>query len=115
MISWIGLFVYRFFREDIFLLEKINKWLGEDGDYKVTKTLKRKVNENSRFTFAAIATWWSPLHAYLFFKKDNKDNIAEYLKAFGLGSLYCALFWGIVIDILVLIWDLVVLLLKNKI
>ena len=115
VISWIGLFVYRFFREDIFLLESINEWLKKEGKYEITKALKRKVKENPLITFAAIATWWSPLHAYLFFKKDKKDNVTEYFKVFGLGSLYCALFWGVVIDIFVFMWDLAVVLLKNRI
>jgi hypothetical protein len=115
IISWIGLFVYRFFREDIFLLGTINEWLRVEGNYKITKAIKKKMNENPKFMFAAISTWWSPLHAYLFFKKDKNDNIAEYFKAIGLGAFYCSLFWGVVIDVLVLAYDLAVFLFKNGI
>lgn len=111
-ISWLGLLVYRFFGEDIFLLGAINKWLVKESNYRLVRVLKRKIIGNPQTTFAAIATWWSPLHAYLFFKKDQQDNGIEHFKIFALGSFYCASFWGIVIDVLVLLWDIAVALIK---
>jgi hypothetical protein len=110
-ISWLGLLLYRFFREDVFFMEKINAWLSKDNSkFRIIRAIKKKISENPRFIFAAISIEWSPLHSYLFFKRDEQDNVLDVAKSFALGSLYCAFFWGVVIDIAVLLWDLVKLL-----
>ena len=101
-----GLLLYEFFQEDVFFKREIMAWLTEEGKHGFTKKLKGKINGNPRLMFAAIATWWSPLHAYIFFREDDKNEFSEMMKLFCLGSFYCAFFWGVVIDILVALRDL---------
>jgi len=103
-VSLLGLLLYRFFRENVFFLEEIVRWLNKKGESGWLNVTKGKIVRNPKLTFAVISAWWSPLHGYLFFKRDETDHYQEVLKVFSLGSLYCALFWGIIIGILVFIW-----------
>lgn len=106
-VSWLGLWLYRSFREDMLFLEKINAWLDDtERGGQLVSSLKKRIRGNPKKIFMVVSTYWSPVHGYLYFKKDNKDNLIEVFKSFALGSFYCALFWGIVIDIIILIWDL---------
>jgi hypothetical protein len=105
-VSWFGLFLYRFFRENIFFLEEIREWLARDSRFRILDFFKKKAYENPRLRYILISTVWSPLHSYLFFKHGDIDNAVEVAKSFAIGSLYCAFFWGVVIDIVILLWDL---------
>jgi len=106
IVSLVGLLIYEFFKEDMFFSEKIRVWLLKEGKYWTTKALKRFMNSNPKIMFAAIAIWWSPLHAYIFFREGSKNDLCTVLKSIGRGSLYCALFWGVAIDVLVALWYL---------
>ncbi|MFA4817497.1 MAG: hypothetical protein WC608_02085 [Parcubacteria group bacterium] len=107
IVSWLGLLLYRSFKEDMLFMEKINAWLNNEGDGDtLSSRIKAMVRGNPKKTFAAISTWWSPIHGYLYFKKDKQDKFWETSKKFAVGSFYCALFWGVVIDILIFLWDM---------
>jgi hypothetical protein len=107
-----GLFLYEFFNEDMFFKEKLQEWLSKDGKYKFTRVLKKKINSNPNMTFAAIATWWSPLHAYIYFRKGEENHFWNVITLFGKGSFYCAFFWGVIAFILSALWDLTKLIIK---
>lgn len=109
----LGLGLYEFFKEDIFFKEKITVWLSEKGKYVFTRWLKKIINGNPRFKFSAIAIWWSPLHAYIFFRKDSKNRFGEVIKMLGLGAFHCAFFWSVIVYILVALWDLGELFMKH--
>lgn len=107
-----GLIFYDSFKEDIFFKEKIKKWLAKEGKYKITKKLKHLINSNPNVTFAAIATWWSPLHAYIYFREGDKNHFGEIVRLFSKGSFYCSFFWGVIAFILSALWDLGKLIIK---
>jgi len=106
VVCLLGLFLYDSFKEDIFFKEKIKEWLAEEGKYKFTRALKKKINSSPQATFAAIATWWSPLHAYIYFREGDENHFREIMKLYGKGSFYCAFFWGVIVFILSALWDL---------
>lgn len=68
--------------------------------------LKEKSSENPKMKFILISVWWGPLHSFLFFEKEKGLNFSTVLKSFIEGSFYCAAFWGLVIDLIVLLWNL---------
>jgi hypothetical protein len=106
IVSLVGLYIYNFFNEDMFFREKIKKWLAEKGKWKITHWIKTKINSSPQVTFAIIATWWSPLHAYVYFRDEDEKNILAIMKSLGLGSFYCSLFWGVIANLLLLLWEL---------
>ena len=112
VVCLLGLFLYDSFKEDIFFKEDIKKWLAEEGKYKFTRWIKRKINSSPQATFAAISTWWSPLHAYIYFREEEKNHFKEVIRLYGKGSFYCAFFWGIIVFILSALWDLGKLIIK---
>jgi hypothetical protein len=57
-------------------------------------------------TFAVIAIWWSPLHSYVYFRDEDENDAYKTLKSMGVGSFYCALFWGVIANMLILLWEL---------
>lgn len=101
----LGLFLYEFFQEDMFLKEKILSWINEDSKIKLLSKLKCKIRGNPRVMFVVIAMWWSPLHAYIFFRKEDSRVWSEVFEKISKGSLYCAIFWSLVIDVFVALWD----------
>lgn len=104
-ISWIGLLLYRRFQDDVLLVEKVKEWINGESKNRTVRFLKSKIKSNPRIAFVAISIWWGPLHSYLYFKKNTDDNVTGVARSMGLGSLYCALFWGVIIDFAVAIWD----------
>lgn len=106
IISLAGLYMYNFFNEDMFFKKKIVQWLAEKGKWKITQWVKTKINSSPKVTFAVIAIWWSPLHSYVYFRDEDEKNIYTTLKSIGVGSFYCALFWGVIANMLILLWEL---------
>jgi hypothetical protein len=102
----LGLLLYDSFKEDIFFKENIKEWLANKERNKFTQWIKARVNSSPRATFSAIATWWSPLHAYIYFRKEEKNHFWEVMKVFSRGAFYCAFFWGVIVFILSALWDL---------
>ena len=113
LISLFGLVVYEFFQEDMFFKEKIIDWLAKEGKYPFTKWLKRKINDSPKRIFAVISIWSGPLISYIYFRNENKVKSGEVLKMFSLGTLYCAFFWSVAIDIIVALWDFGAFLARN--
>ena len=103
LVCWVGLNIYDFFGEDVFFIGKIKPWLDEKSSWRVIEWIKQIIRRSPKATFIAVSTFWSPLHGYLFFRTED-DNLAKALRKIVEGSVYCAIFWGIVISLLVLIW-----------
>jgi len=74
----------------------------------VVNLLKRKAIKNPKLKFVLISIWWGPLHSFLFFEKEFGMSVKSVLKSFLEGSFYCAVFWGLVIDVLVVLWNIIV-------
>jgi hypothetical protein len=104
LVSWGGYYLYEFFQEDVFFTERIHAWLGKPGTTKIWSKLKQLIVGNPRGVFAAISAWWSPLHAYVFFRRGKAFELPAFLKTLALGSLVCALFWGVVAEFIILAW-----------
>lgn len=114
LVSWGGYYLYEYFQEDVFFTEKINGWLGQAGSHAIGKRLKSLVVNNPRWVFAAIATWWSPLHAYVFFRRGESFRLASLVKALAKGSLFCTFFWGMVAESFIFLWGLFRLILSSR-
>jgi len=112
VVCLLGLLVYEFFDEDMFFKEKIRGWLAKEGKHRFTRTLKKKINSSPQLTFAVIASWWSPLHAYIYFREGKKNHFWKAVKTLGKGSFYCAFFWGVIVSILSALWDLTKLIIR---
>lgn len=106
LVSWAGYYLYEYFREDVFFTEKINGWLERPAAGRIRGKLKGLIARNPRFTFAAISTWWSPLHAYVFFRREETFKFTSFIKALATGSFFCALFWGTVGESFLVSWRL---------
>lgn len=101
---WGGLYLYDFFDEDVFFIGKIRPWLERKSSWSLIERTKRMIRQSPKATFVAISAWWSPLHAYLFFRIEG-DRSSGALSKIVEGSIYCAIFWSIVIDLVVFIWE----------
>ncbi len=101
VVCFAGFYLYNFFKEDVFLLEKIKPWLYEEKEssYKWVKLIKEKISKSPRATFIAISIE-NPLIAYLFFKREN-DSIWRVFGKILEGSIYCSIVWGVIIDVIV--------------
>lgn len=106
LVSWGGHYLYEYFREDVFFIERINGWLKESSSQGLKGKLKGAIRKRPGYVFAVIATWWSPLHAYIFFRKDQSREPVSLVKSLAAGSLVCAVFWGIVAESVLLLWGL---------
>jgi hypothetical protein len=106
LVSWGGYYLYEYFREDVFFIERINGWLKETASQGWRGSLKRAIVKRPRYVFAVVATWWSPLHAYIFFRKDKTRDTLPLVKSLATGSLLSTLFWGIVAESFLLLWGL---------
>ena len=106
LVSWGGYYLYEYFQEDVLLTERINEWLRRPGARGLPGKLKALIVNNPRWTFAAIATWWSPLHAYVFFRREATFELTSFLKSISKGSLCCALFWGAVGESVLYSWKM---------
>jgi hypothetical protein len=106
LVSWLGYYLYEYFREDVFFINKINKWLEREDSHGIRGRLHNLIRRNPKSVFAAIATWWSPLHAYIFFRREGPCTLRSLLKNLAKGSLICALFWGVVIESCIFLWGL---------
>lgn len=104
--SWGGYYLYRFFQEDVFFTDRVHQWLDRPGSGGVRGKVRSVILNKPAYVFAAVATWWSPLHAYIFFRKEQEFRLPSFLKALTLGSLCCALFWGMVGDSLIFSYHL---------
>ena len=102
---WGGLYLYDFFNEDVFFIEAIQRYLHKNGSFPTYNRIKSSIRTSRRMTFILISIWWSPLHAYLFFRQHG-DTSKTAIKSIAIGSLYCAVFWGILVDLLLLIWNI---------
>ena len=107
LVSWGGYYLYQYFQEDVLLTDRINAWLNQPGHGGIRGKLKALIVGNPGCTFAAIATWWSPLHAYLFFRRDKTFRLSGLIQSLARGSFFCALFWGVIGESIVLSWNLV--------
>lgn len=105
--SWGGYYLYQYFREDVFFIEKISGWLNQTGSQGITRRIRGMVSNNPSYVFAAISTWWSPLHAYIFFRREETFKRSSLLKALAKGSFFCAVFWGVIAEFFILLWGLV--------
>lgn len=112
LVSWGGYYLYRYFREDVFFTNRINNWLRRPGKGALLGRVKALVVNNPGWTFAAVSTWWSPLHAYIFFRRDEDFRLSSFTKSIAKGSLFCALFWGVVAESVLLFWSMAKLILR---
>jgi hypothetical protein len=110
LVSWGGYYLYGYFQEDVFLSEQINDWLRRPGGWTLVRKSKALIVNNPGWTFAAIATWWSPLHAYIFFRRGETFKLSSFIKAIAKGSFVCAFFWAVVAESVLFLWHLVKLL-----
>ncbi|MBZ5514087.1 MAG: hypothetical protein LAN62_04440 [Acidobacteriia bacterium] len=106
LVSWAGYYLHEYFQEDVLLTGRIGDWLNRPGKGGIGTRIKTLIVGNPRCTFAAIATWWSPLHAYLFFNRDPTFRAPSFIKALAKGSFYCALFWGVVGESILFSWQM---------
>jgi hypothetical protein len=106
LVSWGGYYLYEYFREDVFFIERINTWLKEASPQGVRGRLKRAILRRPGYVYAVIATWWSPLHAYIFFRKEKTRGSFPLVKSLATGSLLSTLFWGVVAECVLLLWGL---------
>lgn len=102
LICSVGLCLYDFFGEDVFFIEKIRPWIEKKSSWKLIEWIKQSVRQSPKATFVVISAFWSPLHGYLFFRKED-DSRSMVLKRIIEGSVYCAIFWGILIGTIVFI------------
>jgi hypothetical protein len=102
--SWGGYYLYTFFREDVFFAEQINDWLRRPAGWALINRSKALIINNPGWTFAAIATWWSPLHAYVFSRGQKSFALGSFTKSIAKGSFVCALFWGVVAETILVLW-----------
>ena len=107
LVSWGGFYLYEYFQEDVFFTERINAWISREGSRGIRESIKQWILGNPRCTFAAISTWWSPLHAYIFFRRDKTFRFLPFIKALAAGSLFCSFFWGLVGESFILSWHIV--------
>jgi len=114
LVSWGGFYLYEYFQEDVFFTEKINTWLGKSGTHGIGTKLRNLIANNPLCVFAAISTWWSPLHAYVFFRRDKTSSLSSLVKALAKGSFICAFFWGVVAESVLLLWGLFRLILSSR-
>ena len=96
--SWAGYYLYQHFQQDVFFTDKIHHWLELPGAGGLRGKIRSVVQNRPAYVFAAVATWWSPLHAYIFLRKDQDFRLLQFLKSLFVGSLLCALFWGLIGD-----------------
>ena len=96
--SWGGYYLYRHFQEDVFFTDKIHHWLDRPGTGGLRGKIRSAILNRPACVFAAVATWWSPLHAYIFLSKDQDFRYLSFFKSLTMGSLLCALFWGLIGD-----------------
>lgn len=96
--SWAGYYLYQHFQEDVFFTDKIHHWLEQPKAGGLRGWARSVVLNRPACVFAAVATWWSPLHAYIFLTKGQEFRLLHFLKSLFLGSLLCALFWGLIGD-----------------
>jgi hypothetical protein len=106
-VSWGGYYLYSYFKEDVFFTAHIHGWLRSPGQSAFRNRVKSVIVNNPHWTFAAIATWWSPLHAYIFFKGNEEFDLGSFTWSIARGSLLCACFWGIIGDSALLSWGFV--------
>jgi len=99
----IGRYLYDFLDEDVFFIGKIKPWLDAESSWEKIERIKQVVRKSPKLTFIVISSWWSPLHAHLFIRANNKEDKMA-VGSIVEGSLYCTLFWGVVIDILIFIY-----------
>lgn len=104
--SWGGYYLYQHFQEDVFFTDKIHAWLERPGPAGLRGKVRSVVVNKPAYVFAAVSTWWSPLHAYVFLSKDQDFRLVSFLKSLTIGSLLCALFWGLVGDSLIFSYGL---------
>ncbi|HET7099630.1 MAG TPA: hypothetical protein VFJ52_00650 [Terriglobia bacterium] len=97
-VSWGGYYLYQHFQEDVFFTDKIHQWLDRPGTGGLRGNIRSAVRNRPSCVFAAVSTWWSPLHAYIFLSKDQEFRLLSFLKSLAIGSLLCAFFWGLVGD-----------------
>jgi hypothetical protein len=69
-----------------------------------TNAFKKKIQKHPKLKFITISVWSGPLHAFLFFEHELGSGVRTVLKTFAIGSIYCAVFWGLIIDVAVLVW-----------
>jgi hypothetical protein len=112
LVSWGGYYLYAYFQEDVFLADQINDWLRRPAGWALVNRSKALIVNNPGWTFAAIAAWWSPLHAYIFTRRDETFGLAPFIKTIAKGSLVCAFFWGVVAESALLLWELAKLLVR---
>ena len=111
-VSWAGYYLYEYFQEDVFLAEQINEWLRRPAGWTLVSKSKSLIVNHPGWTFAAIAAWWSPLHAYVFTRRGGAFGLAPFVKTIAKGSFFCAFFWGVVAESVLVIWQLAKLLIR---
>lgn len=104
--SWGGYYLYEYFREDVFFIERINAWLKAGTAEGFGGKLKGAILKRPVCVYAVIATWWSPLHAYIFFRKEKARTSLPLVQSLVTGSLVSTVFWGVVADGFLLLWSL---------
>ena len=96
--SWGGYYLYQHFQQDVFFTDKIHDWLEKPGADGLRGKIRSAILNRPTYVFAVVSTLWSPLHAYVFLSRDQDFRLLSFLKALTIGSLLCALFWGLIGD-----------------
>jgi hypothetical protein len=105
--------LYDYFAEDVFFIDKINNWLNKKSSSSRIERVKLLLRENPYKLFVAISIWWSPLHAHIFFRNNERRCRASGFRNLAEGSFYCAVFWGIIADLVVSLYKLGIYLLHR--
>ncbi len=105
--SWGGYYLYQHFQQDVFFTDRIHRWLDQSEPGGARSKIKSIILNRPAYVFAVVATWWSPLHAYIFFRRDRDFRLVAFLKALTIGSLFCALFWGLIGDSFIFSYSIV--------
>ncbi len=105
LVCWIGVYTYDLLDRDAYFIEHLSAWLVKPSENPTISKIKELVNKNQKNVFVAISIWYSPLHAYIYFRESAKDKKVKMVSSLAMGSLYCSLFWGIIIDLIMLAWE----------
>jgi len=90
LVNFAGLFMYDYFKEDVFFLEFGKNWIAEVGRL---ERMKRILRNNKNLIFISLSIWPSPIASYIFFRKEN-ESTAKKIKIMAIGSLFCTAIWG---------------------
>lgn len=87
-----GVYLYRWFGEDVLFMEFGRSWLDEDNGKLVR--VKQCLRRSDKLIFFALSVWPSPIASYLFFRKQWGEGVWRVFRCIALGAVYCTFVWG---------------------